>query len=34
MMLNTDMCLAYDNNPDHDKCMDENNNDNKICKKF
>lgn len=33
-MLNTDMCLAYDNNVEHDACMDRTNGDNKECQKF
>lgn len=34
MMLNTDMCLAYDNNVEHSECMDRTGGDNKECKKF
>lgn len=34
MMLNTDMCLAYDNNVEHDKCMDRTGGDNRECKQF
>lgn len=31
-MLNSDLCLAYDNNLEHAKCMKANNNNNKKCK--
>merc|ERR1719446_349349 len=34
MMLNSDMALAYDNNAEHQKCMKENNNNNRRCKKL
>jgi len=34
MMLNTDMCLAYDNNVEHSECMDRTGGDNRACKKF
>jgi len=33
-MLNTDLALAYDNNSLHQKCMAENNNNNRRCKKL
>jgi len=32
LMLNTDLCLAYDNNSLHQECMDKNNFNNKKCK--
>lgn len=34
MMLNTDLCLAYDNNFRHAECMDEHDDNNRRCKKF
>lgn len=34
LMLNSDLCLAYDNNSEHQKCMAENNFNNRKCKKF
>jgi len=34
LMLNSDLCLAYDNNSIHQKCMAENNNNNRRCKKL
>lgn len=34
MMLNSDLCLAYDNNSEHQKCMEENNFNNRKCKKL
>jgi len=34
LMLNSDLCLAYDNNAIHQKCMAENNFSNRKCKKF
>lgn len=34
LMLNSDLCLAYDNNSEHQKCMAENNNNNRRCKKL
>ena len=33
-MLNSDLSLAYDNNSEHQKCMAENNNNNRKCKKL
>lgn len=33
-MLNSDLALAYDNNSVHQKCMAENNNNNRKCKKL
>jgi len=33
LMLNSDLCLAYDNNSIHQVCMAENNNNNRKCKK-
>lgn len=32
LMLNSDICLAYDNNAEHRACMIENDFDNKACK--
>lgn len=34
LMLNSDLALAYDNNEKHQKCMKENNNSNRRCKKL
>jgi len=34
LMLNSDLCLAYDNNIEHQKCMAEHNNNNRKCKKL
>jgi len=34
LMLNSDLALAYDNNSVHQKCMAENNNNNRKCKKL
>lgn len=34
LMLNSDLALAYDNNSIHQKCMAENNNNNRKCKKL
>lgn len=34
MMLNSDLCLAYDNNSIHQKCMAENNFQNRKCNKL
>jgi len=34
MMLNSDLCLAYDNNILHQQCMKANNNNNRKCKKL
>jgi len=31
-MLNSDLCLAYNNNPEHRECMIENDFDTKVCK--
>jgi len=31
-MLNSDLCLAYNNNPEHRACMEENDFDPKLCK--
>lgn len=32
LMLNSDLCLAYDNNSIHQECMEKNNFNNKRCK--
>lgn len=32
LMLNSDLCLAYDNNSIHQECMEKNNFNNKKCK--
>lgn len=34
LMLNSDLCLAYDNNAKHQTCMAENNFNNRRCKKL
>jgi len=34
LMLNSDLCLAYDNNSEHQECMKKENNNNRKCKKF
>lgn len=34
LMLNTDLCLAYDNNAEHQACMEANNFNNRKCKKL
>lgn len=34
LMLNSDLCLAYDNNAIHQKCMEENGFSNRKCKKL
>jgi hypothetical protein len=34
LMLNSDMCLAYDNNAEHSACMKANNFNNRACKKL
>ena len=33
MMMNVDMCMAYDNNPIHSKCMIENGFNNRKCRR-
>jgi len=34
LMLNSDLCLAYDNNSEHQECMKKHNNNNRKCKEF